>query len=268
MQQHNRSLFSNGPFSFAAAASLRFRCAKPFFLSLVCCWPSDRLANPQIRQLPGLHSWITFFVHFFYVKLRSRIPKTYGQITIRQPFVIRFSHSVNTVCANIKTLQSNQSDAATLAPPTGLGLPVFLTNGSGWKTLFFSAACAARSTFRLVLFQSFYRNVQTTAAPFSFLDTQIVGEVLSLSSLGRRIEFSPEASWRNLKSFLFSTDLLAPPNTYTHSFFSITTSNKELPHHILLLWNHTHTHSVLTAQTHTSAEAHTAVACLQREMET
>lgn len=50
-----------------------------------------------------------------------------------------------------------------------------------------------------------------------------------------------------------------PKRTHTPSS-SITTSNKELPHHILLLWNHTH--SLLTTQTHT------VVAWLHRKMET
>ncbi len=47
----------------------------------------------------------------------------------------------------------------------------------------------------------------------------------------------------------YSTQSSLHPQTraHTHSFISIPTSNKELPHHILLLWNHKHTR--LTAYT-------------------
>lgn len=140
-------------------------------------------------------------------------------------------------------------------PTNRVDVTVFLTKSSGWSIILLCRSCCTK--------QSFYRNVQTTALPFSLQDTQIIGMVLSLSSLGSQFEFSPEASWRNLKSFLFSTELLALPNTYTHSFFSITTSNKELPHHILLLWNHTH--SLLTTHTHKSRGAHSCGVALKRD---
>jgi len=52
-----------------------------------------------------------------------------------------------------------------------------------------------------------------------------------------------------------------PKHTHRHTHTSFT-SNKELPHHILLLWNHMH--SRLTVHTYKC----TALVCLQRKMQT